>query len=692
MNRIQLSRVLMAATILLLAVFEGYWLNKLYQDEYKNLKKEVDISFRDAIYKLQQQRFETDTTLVTRFGPIESGKLVKKGTKNNTDNSVRAQSFYSSSSTSSVGLAKIDPATIESIKLDNQEISAIRPNELSHIEGPIVVKNYKKNSGKDSSAKATIYYYTTGVPARTIQQFKKVMIDSVKIEKTNPSSNTMMSMPSPPPGLLEVILKRNAGKQDSSTISIKLDSGLLSEAYSKDLIAHLKNIRIAPKDSLRLPVIGKDPITISNIRLTSAVQPTQVVNKKRVDLSLMNNATSGKTSRPGSVSISFREDMIGNNQSPMIQFLKTNKTLNDSIPLNQIDSAYRDALGKSYKKLPYTILYKKYPQQTVRKADFEPDSSDQVITSKVFVGYNIPYSYQASFLNTNSFILRKMNMQIGGSIFLLLFVLLSFITLYRSLLAQRRLTIIKNDFISNITHELKTPIATVNVAIEALRDFGGLQNPARTKEYLDISVAELQRLGMLVDKVLKFSLFENKEIALQKESFDLLQLIKDVMDSMKLQFEKQQAVAELETIGENFMIDADKLHITSVVYNLLDNALKYSKEDPHIKVILIRHIEYFELRISDNGVGIPDAYRTKIFEQFFRVPNGDRHNIKGYGLGLSYVNHIVQKHMGFVEIETELGKGSTFIVKIAIADIPVVHFDKGRKVFKLTFKAKNNGY
>ena len=692
MNRIQLSRVLMAATILLLAVFEGYWLNKLYQDEYKNLKKEIDISFRDAIYKLQQQRFETDTTLVTRFGAIESDRLVKKDTKNNADKSGKRQSFYYSSSTPSVGLAKIDPATIESIKLDSQDISATRPNELPRIEGPIVVKTYKKNSGKDSLAKATIYYYTTGVPARTIQQFKKAMIDSVKIGKANPSSNTMMVMPSPPPGLLEVILKRNAGMQDSSTFSIKLDSGLLSEAYSKDLIAHLKNIRIAPKDSLPFAVIGKDPIKISDIRLISAVRPTQVFSKKRADLSLKENAASSKTSRPGSVSISFREDMVGKNQSPMIQFLKTNKTLNDSIPLNQIDSAYRETLGKNYQKLPYAILYKKYPQQTVRKADFEPDSSDQVITSKVFVGYNTPYSYQASFFNTNSFILGKMNMQIGGSVLLLLFVLVSFITLYRSLLAQRRLTIIKNDFISNITHELKTPIATVNVAIEALRDFGGLQNPARTKEYLDISVAELQRLGMLVDKVLKFSLFENKEIALQKESFDLLFLIKDVMDSMKLQFEKQHAFTELESSGDNFMIDADKLHITSVIYNLLDNALKYSKEDPHIKVILIRHTEYFELRISDNGVGIPDAYRTKIFEQFFRVPNGDRHNIKGYGLGLSYVNHIVQKHMGFVEIETELGKGSTFIVKIAIADMPVVHFDKGRKIFKLTFKAKNNGH
>src|SRR6202022_1090426 len=115
-----------------------------------------------------------------------------------------------------------------------------------------------------------------------------------------------------------------------------------------------------------------------------------------------------------------------------------------------------------------------------------------------------------------------MNIQIGGSFFMLLFVLISFVTLYRNLVAQQRLTAIKNDFISNITHELKTPIATVNVAIEALRNFGGLQNPERTKECLDISASELQRLGLLVDKVLKLSMYENHEITLQKESFDLL--------------------------------------------------------------------------------------------------------------------------------------------------------------------------
>ena len=125
---------------------------------------------------------------------------------------------------------------------------------------------------------------------------------------------------------------------------------------------------------------------------------------------------------------------------------------------------------------------------------------------------------------------------------------------------------------------------------------------------------------------------------------------------------KQKAVTEFETTGQNFMIDADKLHITSVVYNLLDNALKYSKENPHITIKLIRQAAYFELRVSDKGIGIPEAYRSKIFEQFFRVPSGDRHNTKGYGLGLSYVNHIISKHHGFIEVESELGKGSQFAI------------------------------
>ena len=158
---------------------------------------------------------------------------------------------------------------------------------------------------------------------------------------------------------------------------------------------------------------------------------------------------------------------------------------------------------------------------------------------------------------------------------------------------------IKNEFISNITHELKTPIATVNVAIEALRNFNAIQNPERTKEYLDISATELQRLSLLVDKVLQFSVFENKEVELKKEWFDLKELTQSVINSMGLQFDKQHAGSKPRNNWENFVIEADKLHITSVVYNLLDNALKYSKENPSIKVELITHNQYIDLKVTD---------------------------------------------------------------------------------------------
>jgi two-component system phosphate regulon sensor histidine kinase PhoR len=219
-----------------------------------------------------------------------------------------------------------------------------------------------------------------------------------------------------------------------------------------------------------------------------------------------------------------------------------------------------------------------------------------------------------------------------------------------------------------------------------MKNFDVLDNAQRTQEYLSISTSELQRLSLLVDKVLRLSMFEKREIQFKKEHFDISELFVQVMDSMKLQFEKQCVVTSLELTGENFTIEADKRHITSVIYNLLDNALKYSNENAVIKAHVIDRENFLELRVSDNGIGIPEEYRHKIFEQFFRVPSGDRHNIKGYGLGLSYVNHIVRSHMGFIELETEPGKGSTFIIKIPFAEAPVIHYDGKRKIRKIMFK------
>jgi two-component system phosphate regulon sensor histidine kinase PhoR len=281
--------------------------------------------------------------------------------------------------------------------------------------------------------------------------------------------------------------------------------------------------------------------------------------------------------------------------------------------------------------------------------------------NKITIGFSHPVTYELKLGNSFVYLLKKIISPILFSLFLVGVTVLSFALLYRNLLKQRRLAEIKNEFISNITHELKTPIATVGVAIEALRNFNAGNDPQRTKEYLDISQNELHRLSLLVDKVLKLSMFENKEIELKYELFDLKDVVEEVVSSMRLQVEKNHATVSVNKEGDT-NLKADKLHLLSVVYNLLDNALKYGNGNTAIKIEMKEKGNDIEFSIADNGIGISQEYKEKVFEKFFRVPSGDTHNTKGYGLGLSYVAHVVQKHNGKIDIESQPGLGTKFII------------------------------
>jgi two-component system phosphate regulon sensor histidine kinase PhoR len=384
------------------------------------------------------------------------------------------------------------------------------------------------------------------------------------------------------------------------------------------------------------------------------------------------------------INVHYNVDKNGPHGAGAFGFMAGADSLCDSISIQDIADRYRKVLEKEKIDVPFSI--KAIPlARTERIRDvFPPD----IESSTVSIGFKNPMTYQLAFNNKNRYLLKRISQPILISFLLLGVTIFSFLLLYRNLRQQQRLAQIKNDFIGNITHELKTPIATVSVAIEALRNFNALDDPQRTSEYLDISANELQRLGLLVDKVLKLSMFENKEIALNKEPFDIVQLAKEVMASMKLQFEKQHAVTTLETTGDNFIITADKLHITSVLYNLFDNALKYSSGNPQITIHILDREQFLEIRVADNGIGIAREYKKRVFEKFFRVPGGNRHNIKGYGLGLSYVSHIVQRHMGFITVESELGKGSTFTIMLPFVEAPVIHYGGGREVRKKTIRLK----
>ncbi|HEY1056396.1 MAG TPA: HAMP domain-containing sensor histidine kinase [Emticicia sp.] len=324
----------------------------------------------------------------------------------------------------------------------------------------------------------------------------------------------------------------------------------------------------------------------------------------------------------------------------------------DTLKPKELKQKYQSRLLKQQITVPFEV--------TIRKAA-QLDTTTKLKAQVPFAGL----VYQAKFEEPDWFLIRKITPQILFSLFLITITSLSFWLIYRNLQQQQRLTALKNDFVSNITHELKTPISTVSVAIEALNSFNVLQNPAQTKEYLEISKNELNRLSILVDKVLKMSVFEQKELVLNNDNVNFRSLVESVLATMKLQFEKCQASVNFDLFGKTFTIIGDSIHLTNVVYNLLENALKYSK-DPQINVVLQENEENLQLSIEDNGMGIEEEFLPKIFDKFFRVPTGNVHNIKGYGLGLSYVKNVIERHNGTIEVNSRVGEGSTFIMRLPL--------------------------
>lgn len=267
-----------------------------------------------------------------------------------------------------------------------------------------------------------------------------------------------------------------------------------------------------------------------------------------------------------------------------------------------------------------------------------------------------------------SYIVQKILPEALFAIFVFVITAVSFGLIYSSFREQKRLIALKNDFISNMTHELKTPITTVGVAIEAMKSFDALKNPEQTKEYLDISKNELNRLSFLVDKVLKMAAFEQKDPVLTLETLDMEVVMQEVLTSMQLLFDKFGASVTFEKKGIDFHIQADKMHITSVLYNLIDNALKYGGNNPSLRIELESPFyDYVRISIADKGQGIPPQYQDKIFDKFFRIPTGDVHDTKGHGLGLSYVASVVKQHGGKINVESAEVKGSRFSVFLPLA-------------------------
>ncbi len=264
---------------------------------------------------------------------------------------------------------------------------------------------------------------------------------------------------------------------------------------------------------------------------------------------------------------------------------------------------------------------------------------------------------QLELSNYRPYLIKKIAPSITLSSLLFLLVLGTFILLEKRRREQLQLHEMKNEFMNNMTHEFKTPIATVQLAIESLQKYGTIDDRVKREEYLDLSTKELTRLDLLVDKVLKMSSVQKEGFQLYKEEFNLSDVIHQVKESLRAIMNKE-AILFSEDIDSNVLMVGDKTHLTSVIYNLLDNSIKYRSENPKIHVSLKDHQQYVKLIIKDNGIGIDKKHHKHIYERFFRVPRHDIHNIKGHGLGLHYVKTILDQHKADIQFDSQLGDGT----------------------------------
>lgn len=291
---------------------------------------------------------------------------------------------------------------------------------------------------------------------------------------------------------------------------------------------------------------------------------------------------------------------------------------------------------------------------------------NQGVQSKLFPNdilgkENFLYVY---FPEKGSHVFRQVWLPISSSIVFILVIIFCFVYAIKVIIRQKALSDIKNDFINNMTHEFKTPLATVSLAVEALQDPELSNHDKFRTRYLGIIKDENKRLVSQVEKVLQAAALDKNDFKLKIETIHLAELLESTVEHISLQVESKGGKIEFQNLLKNPEIEGDAFHLTHIFNNLLDNANKYSKESPKIKVVAKDDQDQVIVTIQDQGIGMSKEAVKKIFDKFYRVPTGNVHDVKGFGLGLSYVKTMLEAHKGGIHVQSEPGKGSTFTINL----------------------------
>ena len=339
-------------------------------------------------------------------------------------------------------------------------------------------------------------------------------------------------------------------------------------------------------------------------------------------------------------------------QQPEIEEIMNNALLRRGIDLTFEYAVVKWNNQPAFKSVNYT-------------AESENDYySTQLFPDDIFSSSNYLTVY---FPQKRNFLFKSFGFMIFSSVFLTLLITIAFSFTILYVFRQKKLAEIRNDFVNNMTHELKTPISTISLASQMLGDASLPPQLKNTDQISRVISEESRRLGYQVEKVLQMAVFDKGQVKLRCKETDMHELMKNVIENYTLQVKSRGGTIQSKLDALNFILDVDTVHITNVLTNLVDNAMKYCSREPAITISTRNVKNLFEISICDNGIGISKQDQKRIFEKFYRVPTGNIHTVKGFGLGLSYVKKIIREHKGTVEVESQLYEGSTFKIYLPLS-------------------------
>lgn len=413
--------------------------------------------------------------------------------------------------------------------------------------------------------------------------------------------------------------------------------------------------------------LGKDP-SLSSSRIVLS-------EKQRLSLSpsISPQSSKGDLSAQSQAIQESWQDRYLYNQNLLDQVIRSlmkvsDKPIEERIDYDKLNTYIKTELFNNNLELPFTFVVVDNDRNIIfGNGDVNLADRKQVYSQVLFPkrsGDKV-YTLKVLFPTQQKYVLNSVSFIVPSMVFTVVLLLVFIFTLY-IIFRQKRLSEMKNDFVNNMTHELKTPVASISLAAQTLNDPDLKDSPRLIDSARSVIIDESKRLGFLVEKVLQMSLFEDGATQFKLTDVDVNDLIAGIANTFVLRVEKANGTLDIELEALDSTIMIDKMHFTNVLFNLMENALKYRNSNKQLNLVVktANVGDKVQITIQDNGIGIKKENLKKIFDRFYRVPTGNRHDVKGFGLGLAYVKRIVNELNGTIKAESEYGEGTRFIITL----------------------------